>query len=237
MANSASAQADNLPYDSVRFASSAKVHPHADGTLQKYINHPAAYLHPIPDSCSYEQASLIEPLSVVLHAARRAGFTAGQSILVLGAGAVGLLGAAVANAHGATHIACADINEDRVQLALREGFVHKGYTLPTGPRPEDAEAGLAKAKQTANEIIANSAPDAEGFDIVLECTGVESCMQTAIHVSHRVHLSSADASAYSFSNLLPVCQNSWSCCLHWYGHTQCHVTIVCSRIPGVSSRS
>lgn len=174
-------QADNVSV--VRFASSAKVYPHADGTLQHYVNHPTAFLHPISESCTYEQAALIEPLSVVIHAARRAGLTAGQSLLILGAGAVGLLGAALADAYGATHIACADINEDRVQFAVREGFVHKGHTLQPGSRPVDGAQALAQAKEKAAEIITLTAPSAEGFDIVLECTGVESCMQIAIHVS------------------------------------------------------
>lgn len=167
----------------MRFASSAKVHPHADGTLQQYINHPAAYLHPIPDSCSFEEASLIEPLSVVIHAARRAGFTAGQSVLVLGAGAVGLLGAALADANGAPRIACVDINQERVQFAVREGFVHKGHVLPIRAPVANPALALAQAKETASQIIAQTAPTNEGFDIVLECTGVESCMQIAIHVS------------------------------------------------------
>ena len=93
----------------VRFASSAKVYPHQDGTLQSFVNHPIRHLHKLPDSCSYEQASLVEPLSVVLHASRRAGIRAGQSVLVLGAGAVGLLACAVAAAHGATQTVIVDM--------------------------------------------------------------------------------------------------------------------------------
>lgn len=93
----------------VRFASSAKVYPHQDGTLQSSINHPVRHLHKLPDSCSYEQASLVEPLSVVLHASRRAGIRAGHSVLVFGAGAVGLLACAVAAAHGATQMVIVDM--------------------------------------------------------------------------------------------------------------------------------
>lgn len=94
---------------SVRFASSAKVYPHQDGTLQSQINHPVAFLHKLPDTCSYEQASLVEPLSVVLNAARRAGIRAGHRVLVLGAGAVGLLACSVASAHGATNLVIVDM--------------------------------------------------------------------------------------------------------------------------------
>ena len=102
----------------VRFASSAKVFPHADGQLQTLINHPADFLHALPDSCSYEEGALVEPLSVVLHAARRAQITAGQRVLVFGAGAVGLLGSSVASAFGATQTVVVDINEERVNSSV-----------------------------------------------------------------------------------------------------------------------
>ena len=83
--------------------------PHADGSLQTLINHPVSILHKLPDSCSFEAAALVEPLSVVLHASRRAQVHAGQSVLVFGAGAVGLLALAVAKAHGATHTVVVDM--------------------------------------------------------------------------------------------------------------------------------
>lgn len=52
------------------------------------------------------------------------------------------------------------------------------------PRPETPQLGLASSKQTADEIFKlYGAPGSDGFDVVLECTGVESCMQVAIHVS------------------------------------------------------
>lgn len=93
----------------MRFNSSAKVFPHQDGSLQSLLNHPVTHLHKLPDSCSYEAAALVEPLSVVLHAARRAHIAAGQTVLILGAGAVGLLALAVAKAHGATHTVVVDM--------------------------------------------------------------------------------------------------------------------------------
>ncbi|KAM0754934.1 GroES-like protein [Meredithblackwellia eburnea MCA 4105] len=168
----------------MRFASSAKVYPHQDGTLQNLINYPIAYLHRLPDTVTYEQASLVEPLSVVLHAARRAGIRAGHRVLVLGAGAVGLLACSVAAAHGATQLAIVDINEDRVNFAVKEGFASQGHVLPLGPRPATPEEGLTQSKATADTLLEKfSLGDADGFDIVLDCTGVQGCMQAAIHTA------------------------------------------------------
>jgi len=165
----------------VRFASSAKVWPHADGLLQTSVNYPAEFLHAIPDACSYEEAALVEPLSVVIQAARRTQLTAGQSVLVFGAGAVGLLGSSLAAVYGATLTLVVDINEDRVNFAVKEGFSLKGYTLPITETPRSMEDSLSQAKSTADDILHRYLPDEDGFDVVLECTGAQICMQTAIY--------------------------------------------------------
>lgn len=166
----------------MRFASSAKVYPHQHGTLQTLVNHPVRRLHHLADNVSFEEAALAEPLAVALQAASRANITAGQTVLIYGAGAVGLLVAAVARAFGATEIAIVDINGDRVDFAVKEGFVNAGHTLPRGPRPETPEDGLAAAKKTADEVLAaTSKQNDDGFDVVLECTGVQTCMQASIH--------------------------------------------------------
>lgn len=215
----------------MRFASSAKVYPHADGTLQRYINHPSSFLYKLPDAVSYEEASLVEPLSVVLHAARRAHITAGQSVLVLGAGAVGLLGCSVASAYGATFITVVDINKPRVDFAVKEGFANTGHVLPMGPRPKDSTESLAKAKETAEDILAKNNP--EGYDVILECTGVESCMQTAIHVSYIPPLAKRSLAAglsRTFQSS-PVCQNSRKGCLHRNGNTECYTSSLSCGFP------
>ncbi|KAJ3748025.1 GroES-like protein [Lentinula detonsa] len=135
----------------LRFCSSAKTFPHRDGMLQQKINHEAWCLHPIPDTLSYSQAALAEPLSVLLHASRRAGicpppshpslasssspsassFTslsstsaAGKKILVFGVGAIGLIACALAHELGAERVCAVDINNDRLAFAAREGFTY-----------------------------------------------------------------------------------------------------------------
>ncbi|KAJ7104454.1 GroES-like protein [Mycena belliarum] len=169
----------------MRFCSSAKTFPHLDGTLQTYMNHPAHVLHPLPDSVSYEQAALAEPLSVLLHAARRSGLSAGQSVLVLGVGAIGLLGCAVARARGAVRVAAIDINAARLDFALREGFADATYCLPLpekGATPPTGDDALRRAKDAAASALAKfGAPD--GFDVVFECTGAEPCVQMSVHAA------------------------------------------------------
>ncbi|KAG8923876.1 hypothetical protein FRC02_010841 [Tulasnella sp. 418] len=167
----------------VKYAASAKTFPHVQGTLQTFINHPAKYLHIMPDSCTYEQASLVEPLSVVLHATRRASIQASQSVLVLGAGAVGILACALAKALGAGMIVAVDVDERRTKFAVEEGFASVGHTLPRAPRPETTEESLALARQMAEGLLNQHLPGTEGFDVVYECTGVASCIQAGIYAA------------------------------------------------------
>ncbi|KAB5594241.1 hypothetical protein CTheo_2322 [Ceratobasidium theobromae] len=156
----------------MRFCSSAKTFPHLDGTLQGSMNHPAHLLHP-------QQGALAEPLSVILQANRRAQLRAGQSVLVLGAGAVGLLACALAKATGASRVTAIDIDQGRLEFARSVGFATDVYCLPRGERPRTSEEGLKRSKQAAIDALDElDAPD--GYDVVFECTGVESCIQMGI---------------------------------------------------------
>lgn len=58
----------------------------------------------LPDHVSMEEGALLEPLSVGIHACRRGGVTAGQAVLVLGAGPIGLVTLLAAKAMGASKI-------------------------------------------------------------------------------------------------------------------------------------
>ncbi|OCL12121.1 GroES-like protein [Glonium stellatum] len=166
----------------MNFRSSAKAFPHAQGTLQDRINHPAAWCHKLPEDVSLDLGALLEPLGVAIHASRRAQLPTGSTVLVFGAGAVGLLVAAMAKISGASTVAIADIDGGRVDFAVKNGFAHTGYTVPM-KRGNTVEENLNIAKETAAEVgkvqRASGKPVGE-VDAVFECTGVPSCLQAAI---------------------------------------------------------
>lgn len=114
----------------MRFRSSAKSVPHFQGTLQERINHPARWCYKLPDHVSFDAAALLEPLSVALHAVNRASPAPGSSALVIGAGTVGLLTAAVALRTGCSAVTITDVDEGRVSYALKKGFATHGYVVP-----------------------------------------------------------------------------------------------------------
>lgn len=95
--------------------------PSIYGTLARYYVLPADLCHPIPDSVSFEDGAMIEPLSVGVHSVANLGkCKSNQVVVIFGCGPVGLLCMAVAKALGARRIVAVDINKERLEFA-------KGY--------------------------------------------------------------------------------------------------------------
>lgn len=164
----------------MRFRSSGKSFPHFQGTLQERINHPAAWVHKLPEEVDLDVGALLEPLGVALHAFRRSQMQKGATVLIFGAGAVGLLCAAVAKVKGAGKVVIADIDAGRLEFAVKHGFAHSSYTVPMR-RGKDTDEALMIAKETADAI---GRVDGIGeVDTVFECTGVPSCVQASIYAT------------------------------------------------------
>ncbi|CAG8960086.1 hypothetical protein HYFRA_00010564 [Hymenoscyphus fraxineus] len=162
----------------LKFRSSAKSFPHFQGTLQERINHPAAYCYKLPPTVSLEQGAILEPLGVAIHGARRAALKKGSTVLILGAGAVGLLCAAMSKVNGAKKVIIADIQAERVEFAVQNKFADASIVVPM-KRPQAIEEKLAFAKEVAELVKAQT--EKGEVDAVFECTGVESCLQAAIY--------------------------------------------------------
>jgi L-iditol 2-dehydrogenase len=125
----------------------------------------------------------MEPLGVAMHARDRASLPKGATVLVLGAGAVGLLAAAVSKASGASAVVIADIQKDRVDFAVANGFADAGFLVPM-ERPQTVEDKLAYAQRVAGIAKETQVGGKEVGEVtgVYECTGVETCVQSAIYV-------------------------------------------------------
>ena len=129
---------------------------------------------------SLELGAILEPLGVAIHGSRRAALKPRSTILIFGAGAVGLLCAAMCKVSGAKQVIIADIQSDRVDFAVENKFADAKIDVPM-KRPQAIEEKLAFAKEVA-ELVKGTSGIGE-VDAVFECTGVESCLQAAIYVS------------------------------------------------------
>ncbi len=96
--------------------------PPYDGAFSQFVSMPAAFVYAVPDSISDDAAGLIEPLSVGVWACRRAEVVPGSTVLVTGAGPIGLIAAQTARAYGAGTVIVTDVNEHRLRLAEKLGL-------------------------------------------------------------------------------------------------------------------
>jgi 2-desacetyl-2-hydroxyethyl bacteriochlorophyllide A dehydrogenase len=94
---------------------------HSDGGMREYMTLPAAKLHP-SDKLSFEQLALVETLGIGAHAVDRAQLIAGEYVLVVGAGPIGLAVMQFAHLAGAQVIAL-DISEQRLTFAKSQGTI------------------------------------------------------------------------------------------------------------------
>ena len=142
--------------------------PPVDGLLRRYVNHPAVWCHKIGDM-SYENGALLEPLSVALAGMERSGVALGDSVLICGAGPIGLITLLCCQAAGACPLTITDVDEGRLKVAQKLCPRARTYKVNTSLSPEDAAGEIVKAANGVRPRIA------------MECTGVESSIANAIY--------------------------------------------------------
>jgi L-iditol 2-dehydrogenase len=95
--------------------------PPINGTFCDYVCLPAHMVFHIPKKISFEEAAMIEPVAVAVHAVNRARFSKGCTGLIAGAGPIGLLTMQAFKAAGGGKVICTDINENRLEFAKKLG--------------------------------------------------------------------------------------------------------------------
>ncbi|DBA87810.1 TPA: hypothetical protein ACH3X1_004809 [Trebouxia sp. C0004] len=169
----------NLDPD-VKFFATPPVH----GSLARFVDHPADFCFKMPDSLSYEQGAMVEPLSNAVHACRRGGVGPGKKVAILGAGPIGLMVLAAAKAFSASSVAITDIRPDNLPVAKQLGAKHA--------------LDQSKATSARDTVEALKAVFAEGPDIVIDCVGFESTitvsLQSLVYVSRVLNSSSSSSS-------------------------------------------
>ena len=116
-------------------------------------------------------------MSVGVHACKLADLKAGQTVMIFGAGPVGLLAGAVAKASGAVRITMVDINQTRLDFA--KNYVASEIVLAEREIPQGLSS-IDFSKSFSQKLLESGIEQA---DVVLECSGAETCIQTGIYVS------------------------------------------------------
>ena len=131
--------------------------PPIDGAFANYVTVPTHFAYALPDTMSNEEGAMIEPLSVGLWACRKARLRGGDSVLITGAGPIGMLAMKVAFALGVAEVTMTDVFPQRLAMAQRLGATH---TINVAEQPL-VQAGIQA-------------------DVLLECSGQQQALSEGI---------------------------------------------------------
>jgi L-iditol 2-dehydrogenase len=137
-------------------------HGEQDGALQECITWNEKNLYPIPDSFSYADGAMLEPLGVAIHAVDLARLKVGMTVGVFGCGPIGLLILQLARLAGATNVIATDILAHRVDAAKSVGANH---------------AFLAAGRLEVGEMRAVT--QGRGVDVAFEVAGEQEAVDAA----------------------------------------------------------
>jgi D-xylulose reductase len=161
----------------MRFAA-APGPPDTQGTLTKYYNVAEDFVYKIPDDMGLDEAVLVEPLAVAVHAVKLGDVRPGETVVIMGSGTIGLLCAAVARQFGAHRVIVVDILEKKLKFAA-EFLACDTFLSATSMTAEENAAALLAAFD-----LAEDGADTFGglVDTVIEASGAASSIETGIHI-------------------------------------------------------
>jgi L-iditol 2-dehydrogenase len=134
-----------------------------DGAFAELVAVPARILYRLPDALPFEEAALVEALSIAVHAAARTPVCLGDTGLVVGAGMIGLLAIQALKLRGCALVAAADVAPERLAQARKLG-------ADTGIDTRTEDAGAAMRRLT----------DGRGADVVVEAVGLPPTIRIAV---------------------------------------------------------
>jgi len=123
------------------------------GSFAEYLSLPAVNVFPVPDSIPDDVVSIFDPYGNAAHTALSFEMV-GEDVLITGAGPIGIMGAAICKKAGARNVVITDVNDYRLNLALK-----LGATRAVNVARQDLKTVMEELGMT------------EGFDIGLEMSG------------------------------------------------------------------
>jgi L-iditol 2-dehydrogenase len=134
-----------------------------NGAMAEYVSVPAKLLFKLDDHITYEAGSMMEPLAVACRGVNHAGDLAGKNVLVVGAGTIGLLVAALVKMRNPASIFVSDLSDSRLGIAREMGATY----------------GINPLRDNLTEIIARET-GAPGVDVAFEAVGATPTVQQAM---------------------------------------------------------
>jgi L-iditol 2-dehydrogenase len=172
------------------------MHTKALGAFAEYIILPSHVVRQNvfhkPAHLSFEEAAFLEPLSCVVHSVETLRITKGNSVLIIGAGPIGLLHLLLLKRKNAK-VAVTDIKKERLNMAKRLGadFIVT-INPPAPPFSKGGRGGIFKSgveglsgKQVWEDSQMEKFTNGIGFDYVFECTGIPDVWEASVNYARR----------------------------------------------------
>ena len=134
----------------------------SNGGFAKYVVVEDYMVHKMPDAMTFEQGAIVEPAAVAAYAIQRSGMKMGDTVLIAGAGPIGLLTVQVAVATGASQIYVSDLSENRLKKAKEVGATHT-----FDAREKDIPEQIRKMT-------------GHGVDVFIDAAGAQASLDTGI---------------------------------------------------------
>ena len=147
-----------------------------NGAMQEIWSVPAHTVHAIPDDMRLDHAALIEPVAVAVHDVRMSELQAGEDVLVIGGGPIGILVAMVARDMGGK-VVISEVNETRLGIAQKLGFG------TVNPAKEDLAAQImSRTGDKGADVVFEVSGSQAGVDAMTTCAATRArIVMVAIH--------------------------------------------------------
>jgi D-xylulose reductase len=161
----------------MRFAA-APGPPDTPGTLSKFYEIAEDWVYKIPAHMGLDEAVMVEPLAVGVHAVKLGDVKPGETVVVMGSGTIGLMCGAVARQFGAHRVILVDVLEKKLEFA-REWVGCETFLAKLDSTPEETAAQLLEKFGLQEE-----GTDTTGgkVDTVIEASGASSSVEAGIHL-------------------------------------------------------
>jgi len=136
------------------------------GAFAEFVTVPQNIAYPIPDSLPFEHAAMIEAVSIAVHATNRTPRSIGGSVVVVGAGMIGLLCIQTLKLAGFSKIIAVDLEDEKLQLAKKLGATHSINARTEDPISLVLEWTQGRGADAAMEVVGANKPVSTCFQVV-----------------------------------------------------------------------
>jgi 2-desacetyl-2-hydroxyethyl bacteriochlorophyllide A dehydrogenase len=158
----------------------------ATGAYAEYAVYHEAAIYPLADSITWERGALLEPISIAVHTMDQANIIPGRSVVITGAGPIGLLAMELALKAGATKLMVSEPIADKRVVAAK-----LGADLTVDPTTQD----IVK--------IGKEFTEGRGFDVVIEASGNLGAVKQSLYLADKGG-TVVWAAVYAYDKEIPV---------------------------------